>query len=119
MTRFSLVFIPALLASSVGVLCGCASARRDEPLVGALQLNDANLIAGQRVFMHNCYQCHPGGSAGLGPALNLKPLPGSLVRARVRKGIGGMPAFDEQTIPNPDLDNLVAYLKTLRQHKPD
>ena len=46
MTRFSLVFIPALLASSVGVLCGCASARRDEPLVGALQLNDANLIAG-------------------------------------------------------------------------
>jgi len=117
MTRFSLVFIPALLASSVGVLCGCASARRDEPLVGALQLNDANLIAGQRVFMHNCYQCHPGGSAGLGPPLNDKPLPAFAIRTQVRKGIGAMPAFDPQMIPDADLDNVVAYLKTLRQHK--
>ena len=77
------------------MLAGCATSRREEPLFGPLPLSDPKLVAGRQVFMANCYECHPGGSAGLGPALNLKPLPGSLVRARVRKGIGGMPAFDE------------------------
>lgn len=108
-----------LLSAFVLTLASCASSRRDEPFAGPLPLDSPQLVSGRQVFMRNCYQCHPGGSAGLGPAINNKPLPGFLIRTQVRKGLGAMPAFDEQTIPNPDLDNLVAYLKTLRQHKPD
>jgi mono/diheme cytochrome c family protein len=103
----------ALLATS------CATAGRDEPLAGPLPLDSPQLVAGQQVFMRNCYQCHPGGSAGLGPAINNKALANAHIRAQVRKGVGPMPAFDETRIPDSDLDNLIAYLKTLRRHKPD
>jgi mono/diheme cytochrome c family protein len=96
----------------------CSSSRREEPLTGPLPLSDPKLVAGRQVFMHNCYECHPGGSAGLGPSLNDKPLPAFAIRTQVRKGFGAMPAFDESRIPDPDLDNVVAYLQMLRQHRP-
>jgi mono/diheme cytochrome c family protein len=83
-----------------------------------LPLADPKLVAGRQIFMANCYECHPGGSAGLGPSLNDKPLPAFAIRTQVRKGFGAMPAFDEGRIPDPDLDNVVAYLQMLRQHKP-
>ena len=100
------------------LLPGCATSRREEPLTGPLPLSDTKLVEGRQVVMANCYQCHPGGSAGLGPALNDKPLPAFAIRTQVRKGLGSMPGFDEARISRPDLDNLVAYLQTLRQHKP-
>ena len=109
---FALCLLPFAFA------LGCATSRRDEPLAGPLPLSDPKLVAGRQVFMSNCYQCHPGGSAGLGPAINDKPLPAFAIRTQVRKGVGAMPAFDEARIPRPDLDNLVAYLQTLRKHKP-
>jgi len=96
----------------------CSSSRREEPLSGPLPLSDPKLVAGRQIFMANCYECHPGGSAGLGPSLNDKPLPAFAIRTQVRKGFGAMPAFDDTKIPQPDLDNLVAYLQMLRQHKP-
>jgi hypothetical protein len=96
----------------------CTSSRREEPLTGPLPLADPKLVAGRQIFMANCYECHPGGSAGLGPSLNDKPLPAFAIRTQVRKGFGAMPAFDDAHIPAPDLDNLVAYLQMLRSHKP-
>jgi mono/diheme cytochrome c family protein len=105
-----------LLPSSF--ILGCSTSRREEPLSGPLPLADPELVNGRQIFMANCYECHPGGSAGLGPALNDKPLPAFAIRTQVRKGFGAMPAFDEGRIPNPDLDNVVAYLQMLRQHKP-
>jgi mono/diheme cytochrome c family protein len=110
---FSLIILP----SSFILLCGCGTPRRDEPLAGPLRLDDPKLVTGQQVFMHNCYQCHPGGSAGLGPPLNDKPLPGFAIRTQVRKGLGAMPAFDPKMIPEEDLDHVLAYLKALRAHK--
>ncbi|HEY7116716.1 MAG TPA: cytochrome c [Tepidisphaeraceae bacterium] len=98
------------------LIAGCASSRREEPLTGPLPLADPKLVAGRQVFMHHCYQCHPGGSAGLGPSLNDKPLPAFAIRTQVRKGFGAMPAFDQSRIPPADLDNLVAYLQMLRKH---
>ena len=115
----SSIFHPRLLLLlAVAALAGCATSRREEALTGPLPLSDPKLVAGRQVFMANCYQCHPGGSAGLGPALNDKPLPAFAIRTQVRKGLGSMPAFDEARIPRPDLDNLTAYLQTLRKHKP-
>ncbi|MDC4226474.1 MAG: cytochrome c [Candidatus Manganitrophus sp.] len=57
----------------------------------------------------------PEGEAGLGPALNNKPLPGWMIRFQVRHGLGAMPAFSEKEISDRELDDLViAYLKAFR-----
>ena len=110
---------PLALAALALLAASCATARRDEPLAGPLPLDSPQLVAGQQVFMRNCYQCHPGGSAGLGPAINDKPLPGLAIKTQVRKGVGAMPAFDANRIPDADVDNLIAYLKTVRKNKPE
>ena len=114
----SSIFHPRILLLLLAALAGCSTSRREEPLAGPLPLADPQLVNGRQVFMANCYECHPGGSAGLGPSLNDKPLPAFAIRTQVRKGFGAMPAFDDTRIPQPDLDNLVAYLQMLRQHKP-
>ncbi|HYE01633.1 MAG TPA: cytochrome c [Phycisphaerales bacterium] len=119
------------------LLPGCGSARRSENVMrpayaltvdpghagtraagtagrGTEPANQA-ILRGQRVFMRHCNQCHPGGMAGLGPALNNFPAPGFLVKFQVRRGLGAMPAFDANKIPNDDLDALVDYVMALRQ----
>jgi mono/diheme cytochrome c family protein len=66
--------------------------------------------------MAHCQPCHPGGEAGLGPAINDKPLPGFLIRLQVRSGVGAMPAFSAEEISVDELAALTAYLKALRRH---
>lgn len=105
-----------LLAIGIAAANGCRSGRLPEPLVGPLPLSTPQLLSGQQVFMQHCYQCHPGGSAGLGPGLNDKPLPAALIRTQVRAGMGAMPAFDEHHINDKQLDALAAYVVALRKH---
>jgi mono/diheme cytochrome c family protein len=97
------------------LLAGC-SARRGEPLVGPLGETSAAVVRGQRVFMANCHACHPGGEAGLAPAINNKPLPGFMIKTQVRLGVGAMPRFSNEEISSDQLDDLVTYLKVLRRH---
>lgn len=97
------------------LLASCGSARRGAPLVGEQEPPTAEIALGQRVFDGNCSQCHPGGTQGLGPAINNKPLPGWLIRLQVRNGIGAMPAFSEEEISGAQLDALVEYLVWLRR----
>ena len=104
------------LLCAAGMLFGCGNARRSEPLVGAPRLASAEEQHGQVLFYRFCHQCHPGGEAGLGPAINNKPMPLPLVRAQVRKGLGAMPAFSDRIIPERDLDALLAYFDRLREH---
>ncbi len=94
---------------------GCGASRRDAPLSEPLAIENPQVARGQIVFMQNCYQCHPGGGAGLGPALNNKPAPKFLIRTQVRKGLGAMPAFDEARISDDDLEALAMYTVTLRR----
>lgn len=96
------------------VAAGC-SARRGEPVAGPLLLLTAEEIRGEKVFMQYCHKCHPGGERGLGPALNNKPLPGPMIKLQVRAGMGAMPAFSKELLPDPQLDDLVAYIKRLRK----
>jgi len=103
-----------LLASAV-ILAAC-SARRGEPLYGPLPIRSAEVTNGRQVFMRDCHQCHPGGEAGLGPAINNKPLPGFLMAFQVRQGFGAMPAFSEDEISSQELDHLILYLKEIRKH---
>jgi mono/diheme cytochrome c family protein len=95
-------------------LGGCGSARRAPPLVGP-QTAAAEQVAGRRVFIDKCDFCHPGGEAGLGPALNDKPLPRTAIKLQVRKGLGAMPDFSPQELADPDLDRLADYVLALRQ----
>jgi mono/diheme cytochrome c family protein len=107
--------IVAVALVSVGGL-GCASPRRGEPLVGPLPVDSPQVARGREVFMAHCYACHPGGEAGLAPAINDKPLPGFMIKTQVRAGVGAMPRFSSDEIPAQDLDALVIYLKALRRH---
>jgi mono/diheme cytochrome c family protein len=105
-----------LFALTLLLQAGCASARRDEPLVGPLPITDAALERGEKLFMKKCNQCHPKGDAGLGPALNNKPLPGFMIKLQVRMGAGAMPSFSKEEISKSELEELVSYLKALRRH---
>jgi mono/diheme cytochrome c family protein len=71
---------------------------------------------GKRLFMkQNCYYCH--GTAGQGgrdgariaqTALNLQ----GMIRY-VRKPTGAMPAYTEKILPDQELTDIYAYLKSL------
>ena len=109
----------ALLISAIAaafILSAC-SARRGEPLVGARTGADPRVERGRIVFMQHCHKCHPGGEAGLGPAINDKPLPEFLMKTQVRVGLGAMPSFHRQQINDEDLDHLIRYLKALRGNR--
>jgi hypothetical protein len=112
--RLSPILIPVVVLAWLAT--GCSSPRRGEPLAGPMMITVPEIKKGQKVFMKNCQQCHPGGEAGLGPALNNKPLPNFAVRLQVRHGFGAMPAFPEKEISEEDLTHLLAYLKELKQH---
>lgn len=111
---------PIVCAALTGVCLitlACGAARRGEPLATPVKL-DERAERGRAVFMANCQQCHPGGEAGLGPALNDKPFPEFLKKFQVRHGLGTMPSFSEQQISDEQLDNLMEYLKALRRSRP-
>lgn len=99
----------------IALLAACGSARRTADMAVASPSVQARLAAGEQLFMDYCQQCHPGGTAGLGPALNNKPLPGFAIRLQVRLGLGVMPGFDKAVISPAELDQLVDYLKVLRR----
>jgi mono/diheme cytochrome c family protein len=83
--------------------------------VGPLPIGSSAVAQGRQVFMAHCQPCHPGGEAGLGPAINDKLLPGFLIALQVRSGLGAMPAFSPQELSPDELDALIAYLKVLRR----
>ena len=114
MTRYPLLTASCLLLLSLSY---CGTARRGTPLYAPLTVENAAVANGETVYMTSCQKCHPGGAAGLGPAINDKPLPGFLLRFQVRNGLGVMPAFKEDVISDEQLDDLVAYLKALRKAK--
>src|SRR5439155_23589675 len=96
---------------------GCGAERKQD--ISPQQIaGNPELSRGQLVFMHECNQCHPGGAAGLGPAINDKPLPAGMIKMQVREGLGTMPHFSPQHISDDDLSAVVAYLQARRQQKP-
>ena len=100
--------------SAATLFTACGPQRRDEPVTEPLTYSDDRVLLGHRVFSQHCHQCHPGGAAGLAPAINDKPLPVTLIRAQVRQGHGNMPKYSEEEISNDELDGIVRYLKGLR-----
>jgi mono/diheme cytochrome c family protein len=111
-------FVRALSALLIaGVSASCGSARRGATVVGERHPNDAKLALGEQVFDRNCSQCHPGGEAGLGPALNNKPLLQFAVKIQVRNGVGAMPRFSSNEISDEQLRAVTAYMVWLRRQR--
>jgi mono/diheme cytochrome c family protein len=101
----------------VMLLVACGTQRRGEPIAGPLPL-DGQAVRGQQVFMAQCNGCHPGGEAGVGPAITNAPPPVWVQRVQVRLGAGAMPAFGRTEVSGTDLDAVAAYLHTLKHHRP-
>ncbi|MEX0744171.1 MAG: cytochrome c [Phycisphaeraceae bacterium] len=117
-TSLIVLLVAGAVLLAVGMAPGCGSARRGTPVAEPVRLAEADLIEGRQIFATHCYQCHPGGEAGLAPAINNKPLPGWLMRLQVRQGLGAMPAFPEHEINDDELDHLIAYLNHLQSLDP-
>ncbi len=82
--------------------------------------NTTMVHAGQDIYTHKCLQCHSinEGEVRLGPSLYgemKKPYPKKSapeVRAILENGKGKMPSFQDK-LAKQDIDNLLAYLRTL------
>ena len=96
------------------LLVGCGQEHRGEPRAPELVPENAAVARGERLFQKFCYQCHPGGSAGLGPAINDKPLPKLAIATQIREGIGAMPAFGEDWLSDTQVDDIASYVQALR-----
>ena len=121
MTRRARVAIfSASVATSLAALAGCAGSPRHPNTIPAQELRiNPRLAEGQRVFMQQCNQCHVGGASGVGPSLNDKHIPPFFVRFQVRHGLGAMPRFPESVISDAQLDDVVSYVRFLRDHPRD
>lgn len=102
----------AIIVASV---LACTTARRSEPVAPAFVASDPAVSRGQGIWAIHCDQCHPGGEAGLGPAINNDPTPGIAIKTQVRLGVGAMPGFSDSRISDAQLDDLVAYVLAFRR----
>jgi mono/diheme cytochrome c family protein len=116
--QFTTLCLAAAVFAASALASACGPVRRDEPHTEALTQPAQDVAAGERLFAYHCYQCHPGGAAGLGPPLNDKPLPVTAIKLQVRKGLGAMPAFNQQQLSDQELGEVVRYLKALRTLEP-
>jgi len=114
MKKQHIIFILFLILIIFTVACG--TARRGPTVVTPINNMTAVVAEGEHEFMEYCNKCHPGGAAGLGPAINNKALPGLFIRFQVRNGLGTMPAFSKDVISKEEMNKLVAYLKTIRKN---
>ncbi len=104
----------ALVVLLLALQTGCGAARKNEPISGPLKIESEEASVGERLYMWHCNQCHPGGEAGLAPALNDKPAPGFAIQFQVRHGIGAMPRISDDQVSGGELDAIVSYLVVLR-----
>src|SRR5688500_8558970 len=97
------------------IFLACGSPKRDEPDKHAFVPANTTIARAEQVFKKQCDYCHPGGGAGLGPALNNRPAPAFAIRFQIRHGLGAMPAFDSTKIAGSDVRAIADYLLALRR----
>jgi hypothetical protein len=115
MRAIACFIITILILSTDNILFSCKS-RKSEPTVGkTMNITDKRTLNGQEKYMMHCQKCHPGGEAGLGPALNSNPAPGFIKKFQVRHGLGTMPSFKKDEISDHDLKDIIRYLKALKK----
>jgi mono/diheme cytochrome c family protein len=105
-----------LAALAVLALGACGPSRRG-PAFGTPREFTEKEQEGRVLFMRHCNQCHPGGSGGLGPSINNKPLPSLAMRTQIRQGVGSMPAFTDEMLKDAEVDAIIAYLNEMQEEK--
>jgi mono/diheme cytochrome c family protein len=106
--------VTAAVAATATVAPTAAPAATNTP-----PASTGNAVAGGKVFATNCNSCHPSGKAGIGPALYGPQFRALLpddpaIKAIIRSGKDGMPAFPSSNLSDSDLNNVIAYLHTLK-----
>ena len=73
-----------------------------------------DVAAGKTAFEANCQGCHPAGGtqAGAGPQLTTSMLDAAATKNQIINGKGAMPGG---LVSGADLDNVVAYLESIKQ----
>lgn len=110
-----LVWIIGAIAVIAPLLYGCGAERRGQPEAPAVTADNPKEVRGERLFHRWCYQCHPGGEAGLGPPINNLPLPHVAIRTQIREGVGAMPAFGDELLSDADVNAILAYLDEVKR----
>ena len=74
-----------------------------------------NVQRGKELFTtYYCYSCHGSdGQGGAGAKIAPNPPNYNSVRAYVRKPTGGMPPYISKSLPDTDLIDIYAYLKSI------
>lgn len=74
-------------------------------------------LSGEQIFVRSCNTCHPGGSAGMGPALDQLsthfPTDEKLI-SFLRQGVGVMPPQPKEVINDTEMGALIRYLRNLK-----
>ena len=96
------------------IISRCSAPKRI-PVAETVSMPTEELENGRMLFNGYCGTCHPGGMSGVGPAIINKPLPASLIRFQIRKGIGVMPAFEEDVLTDEQVKHIAEYLVYLRK----
>ncbi len=73
--------------------------------------------AAEVIFKAKCASCHPDGGNIINPKETLKSLKDpKMITKKIRKGGGGMPAFDSKAISDSDAKLLADYIiKTFKK----
>ncbi|CAN5646896.1 c-type cytochrome [soil metagenome] len=110
---------PAYDDADTAALVAYVASLGDGPALPKVDLSEASLSRGGKVFRANCQACHSasgsGGALSYGraaPALN-KSEPEQVAGA-VRSGPGQMPVFSDSSITDAQLDDLVSYVEYLK-----
>lgn len=87
----------------------------------ALAQPPGNTERGKRLFEKDgCYECHGymGQGGRDGPRIATTPPSLQALTRYVRRPLGAMPAFTEKVLPDPELRDIYAYLKSIPAAKP-
>lgn len=86
--------------------------RDADELIATLRSADSEADLGRATYAANCASCHgTDGQGGVGPSLRASRLNEDAIRAVVREGAAGMPAYDAAELSNERLDALVKLLR--------
>jgi mono/diheme cytochrome c family protein len=85
-------------------------------LTACLAAAQGNVEKGKALWVKDgCYSCHgTDGHGGVGPKLAPKPMAAAAFIAIVRRPpASGMPTFSAKVIPDTDLNDMLAYLRSI------
>ena len=97
---------------------GAAQKQNTAQAAGAPAGVDAgNAARGKQLFVKDgCYECHgyvAQGGSSFGPRLAPDPLPWQAIAAYIRKPAGSMPPYVSKLVPDQDVRDIYAYLKSI------